>query len=1306
MATLVLSAVGSALGGQIGGSVLGVSAAALGRAAGGVAGALIDQRLLGPGAAAVEGPRIARFRVPGGGEGAALPRVWGRMRVGTHAIWAARFKETATRDSVGGGKGAAGGGAVTRYSYSASFALALCEGPIDRIGRIWADSQEISPSDLPHRLYLGDDNQEPDPLIAGVEGADNAPAYRGVAYLVLEDLPLERFGNRIPQISVEVFRAPRAVRDPEPPLSDLIRAVALIPGAGEFALAVEPVRRRVGEGVYETENVHSFDGRPDLLVSLDQLAAELPKVESVSLIVAWYGDDLRCGRCRVRPAVESRDRVTEPLTWAAGGDRRETAALVSTDAQGRPALGGSPADLSVVQAIQELKRRGWRVTLYPFLMLDVPPDNSLADPWSGAPRQPAYPWRGRLTLDVAPGRAGSTDGAPAAAAEVDAFFGAASAAQLAWDGTALVSSAPDQGYRRFILSMARLAEAAGGVDAFVIGSEMRSLTQIRSGPDAYPAVAHLRALAADVRAVLGPETKLTYAADWSEYFGHQPADGSGEVRFHLDPLWADPVIDAVGVDAYFPLSDWGEDGDPSAPDAPSIADLGYLRSNIEGGEHYDYWYAGDAGRRARARNPIADGAHGEEWIYRPKDLRGWWANAPHARAAAGRAADPSPWVPQSKPIWLTELGCPAVDRGSNQPNLFSDGKSSESALPWASRGMRDDFIQRRYLQALLGYWDGPANPVSARDGRRMIDLANSAVWAWDARPWPDFPLRTSVWSDGPAQPAGHWLQGRLGGAPLADLVAEICVSAGLAPADIDVSRLEGLVDGYLADRVMSARELLQGLMLAYAFDAVESGGALKFAPRGGAPIASLTLDALVVAEGDEDPDPPLERVRDAAGAPPQAVRLAYVDGASDYRAAAVEARRAVAGPDRLAAAEAPIALSEGRAQAIAERQLAETWVARDRARFRLPSSAAALEPGDVVSLDLGARRETYRIARIADLEAREIDAVRCEPALYAPSLAPERLRPPPEAPFAAPPEMVVFELPLLTGEEIPHAPWVAAAVAPWPGPLAIWRSALSDDGFVLDGRIDRAAGLGRLLDPLPPARPGLWTRGAPARVRLTGRDLLSREPDAVLAGANALAVEAAPGRWEVIQFQTAELIAPDAFALSRLLRGQAGGEGTATLEIPIGARVAVLDGALAQTRLPLDALGLERHYRVGAAARGADPGTTAHQSFAARGVGLAPYAPAHLRARTAPDGGLDVSWIRRARLGGDRWSDAEVPLGETRERYRLRLEKDGVVTRTLETDAPNAVIDPGSAPPRPFVIAVAQLSDLVGWGAEARLALV
>ena len=139
-------------------------------------------------------------------------------------------------------------------------------------------------------------------------------------------------------------------------------------------------------------------------------------------------------------------------------------------------------------------------------------------------------------------------------------------------------------------------------------------------------------------------------------------------------------------------------------------------------------------------------------------------------------------MPESKPIWFTEFGCPAVDRGTNQPNVFFDPKSSESFVPYFSRGWRDDAIQRAYLEATLLYWADPANnPLSPLYGAPMIHMAEAAAWTWDARPYPQFPGLADVWDDGPNWERGHWLTGRLGSVPLAALVRHLCPRASPSP---------------------------------------------------------------------------------------------------------------------------------------------------------------------------------------------------------------------------------------------------------------------------------------------------------------------------------------------------------------------------------------------------------------------------------------------------------------------------------------------------------------------------------------------
>jgi len=1322
MATILLSAAGAAVGGAVGGSVLGLSSVVLGRAVGATLGRVIDQRLLGAGSDAVEVGKLKRYRVTGATEGSHMVRAYARTRVGGQVIWTTRFKERVRKDDVGG-KG--GGGATTKtYSYTVSLAVALGEGPILRVGRVWADGIEVGSETLDMRVYTGAEDQAPDPLIEAVEGGGNVPAYRGVAYVVIENLELGPYGNRVPQLSFEVVRPtdPDVVPEDARSLSALVRGVALVPGSGEYVLEPGQVTETSELGRTRVLNVNSPGRQSDFRVALRQLDEELPECRSVNMIVCWFGNDLRCGQCEIRPKVEQTALDADDLPWFVSGIRRSEADTVPK-LNGRPVYGGTPTDQSVIAAIREMWGQGKHVVFYPFILMEQMLGNDLPDPYTGSSGQPHLPWRGRITTSRAPGVSGSPDRTSGAESEVSAFFGSADGDDFETVDVGTVDpeteevvgptrpavaylveedEEQDWGYRRFILHYARLCAAAGGVDAFCIGSEMRGLTRIRGADDAFPAVRQMVRLARDVRTILGPETKIGYAADWSEYFGYRPDDGSGDLYFHLDPLWSDPDIDFVGIDNYMPLTDWrdGLDHADAEDGTSSIYDMSYLRAGIEGGEGFDWYYADIAARDSQARQPIEDGAYGEPWVFRYKDLRGWWGNTHHERRAGVRQAEPTAWQPMSKPIWFTELGCAAVDKGTNQPNKFLDPKSSESQLPHYSSGARDDFISAQYLRAVISYWEDPANnPVSSVYGGSMLDMSKAHVWAWDARPFPYFPNRLDLWSDGENYARGHWLSGRTSAESLAAVVADICARAGLA--HVDVSQVYGLVRGYEVDMGEGARGALQPLLLAYGVDAAERGGTLRFSMRTGRSTTSLSTGTLAVTAESEGA---VEYARSPAAESPGRVRLGYVRSGGDFEAGSSEA--AFPGEEAATPAESgsSLVLTTGEATGMAERWLAEGRVARDSARFVLPPSALLLGAGDVVTLEDGGN---YRIDRAELGDAQLVEALRVEPGAYAlpPADEPEDPIRPHDPPTPVAP--VFMDLPLLTGEEVPHAPHVAVAAEPWPGPVAVYR-APADADYQLDQVIEAPATLGLTLDPLPPAAPGRWDKGPPLRVRLaTGGPLASADAAAIFAGANAFAIgDGSPGGWEIFQGQDVKLVAPDTYTIRRRLRGQLGSDGDMPPEWPVGSRLVRLDGTPQQIALPAAARGLDRNYLVGPAALPLDDPSHVRVTAAFDGIGLRPYAPVHLRARERADGGLDVGWIRRTRIAGDSWAGEEVPLGEETERYRVRvLDAAGAVLREVDVSAPEWTWSAAArgADITAAAIAIAQVSPAFGAGPYRRI---
>lgn len=192
-------------------------------------------RLTQPDGPDIEGARLDEMSMMDSCYGAPIPIVYGTMRVSGNIIWSTGLSEHKKSEDVGGGKGGGSSGSRTTYTYSCSFALGICQGEIIGVNRIWMDGklfqdrnqnnnfralvQEVNKADS-ITIYTGTEDQEPDPVMEAHEAAEiidydtdgnpiydeegNVPAYRGLAYIVFEGLELGDYGNRIPNIEVEV----------------------------------------------------------------------------------------------------------------------------------------------------------------------------------------------------------------------------------------------------------------------------------------------------------------------------------------------------------------------------------------------------------------------------------------------------------------------------------------------------------------------------------------------------------------------------------------------------------------------------------------------------------------------------------------------------------------------------------------------------------------------------------------------------------------------------------------------------------------------------------------------------------------------------------------------------------------------------------------------------------------------------------------------------------------------------------------------------------------------------------------------
>lgn len=212
MAKLAISVVGAAAGFALGGP----QGALIGWGLGSMAGSYIF-----PDTVAQEGPRLNDLSVQISSVGVGIPWVRGSARISGNVFWSGGLEEHATTTEQGG-KG--GGGTTveqTTYTYTCSFAIGLCQGEIGGIRRIWANKKLIGTFDADSfdfqqvattddlldslEIHLGSETQTASSVMESYKGAGEVPGYRGLAYLVFENLLLTEYGNRIPLIEVEVI---------------------------------------------------------------------------------------------------------------------------------------------------------------------------------------------------------------------------------------------------------------------------------------------------------------------------------------------------------------------------------------------------------------------------------------------------------------------------------------------------------------------------------------------------------------------------------------------------------------------------------------------------------------------------------------------------------------------------------------------------------------------------------------------------------------------------------------------------------------------------------------------------------------------------------------------------------------------------------------------------------------------------------------------------------------------------------------------------------------------------------------------
>ena len=548
-------------------------------------------------------------------------------------------------------------------------------------------------------------------------------------------------------------------------LEKMVRAVTLIPGTTEFGYEPATVVRLLGPGAVRAGEPPRRARGVRCRRRARRTAGRVPEPRARrdrGRVVRQRSARGRIARCT--PGVEFAIKQTHPARLVGRGRDARDARRSSRRSRAARHIGGTPSDDERDAPDPELNARGLKVTLYPFVMMDIPAGNDAA-----------------RSLDRRRRRSRPIPGAGAS----PAIRRPASPAR---------PTAPPRRRRRSMRSSARRRRLGLSPHGAALRAARRRCGRRRCVPDRLGAArADARALglrrlsggdAAGRRsppmskAILGDGTIVTYGADWTEYGAHVVDAGANEVRFPLDPLWASSAIDVVGIDYYAPLADW-RDGAAHLDRQIADVDLRSRLSRRQSARRRGLRLVLRRRRGARRADAHADHRRARQALGVPRQgylelveqpalrarrrRRAWLARPPGCRRAS-RSGSPRSAARRST-------------RARTSRACFPIRSRRKAALPYFSTGQRDDLIQRRILEArACGVRSGARRDAREQSGFvrlwRPHDRPSAIhLWTWDARPYPVFPAALDVWSDGPNWETGHWLTGRLGGAPLDALVA-------------------------------------------------------------------------------------------------------------------------------------------------------------------------------------------------------------------------------------------------------------------------------------------------------------------------------------------------------------------------------------------------------------------------------------------------------------------------------------------------------------------------------------------------------
>ena len=500
-----------------------------------------------------------------------------------------------------------------------------------------------------------------------------------------------------------------------------------------------------------------------------------------------------------------------------------------------------------------------------------------------------------------------------------------------------------------------------------------------------------------------------------------------------------------------------------------------------------------------------------------------------------------------------------------------------------------------------------------------------------------------------------------GGYPitLANILRNLCERAGLDDSQIDVSRVEGSVEGYLILQRSSIRAAMQPILDTFLIDCVETDGHLVFVPRGQPSLFALGSANLAAHEPTATVPPAIAVTRVQEVDIPARIELTYLDSARNYDATMqYGARIGLPQPTQYSLGkrqvQVPMVMSASQAKQQAQKMLYSAWVGREQATFTAPRALSRLNPTDVITINVGQTAYTVRLTQ-SDFGAQGLQrwqGVSEQSTVFANTTPGTTVPTPP--PFVAPPAastLLVLDTALLSSQDDDLGLYFAAASTDvsWNG-ATLWWSLDGTSNWQQVLAFSSRATYGTAATVLGNRPPyNTWDRANTVDITLGYGSIPSYAPTAVVLGT----AHAALLGQEIIQWQTATQLDAVTWRLSLLLRGRRGTE-WAIGSHAVGERFVLLDPQTIGRYVPLASdLNQTRYYRLVSA--GQTVADVASVAVVNGGEAQRCYAPDHIRGLRDASNNLTVTWRPRTRLPWETLNGQTGPFGEQAEQYRVTI---------------------------------------------------